>query len=189
MDKRSTESAWDLDPIASMLQRIHFKHVTKGMRSFSVVSQKAHEGKTTVSVLLGRGLHEVYGLKVLLVDSNPEGDGLLGDYLDGLPSQNGFTTGHSFPFSVFRIKDLEVNWLKNVFDSLYFNKLISSFTDYDIVIVDTNAHDEKDQPTLKIKTDSFLVVSSERSFKEKDKTFFSPELLSYKNILGVVFNK
>ncbi|MGZ3745324.1 MAG: hypothetical protein ACXVBQ_15785, partial [Pseudobdellovibrionaceae bacterium] len=73
-------SVWDVDPISSIIQRIHFKHTTKDLRSISVVSEQRSEGKTTVAMLLARGLCEVYNFKILLIDLNPEGDVLLNQY-------------------------------------------------------------------------------------------------------------
>jgi len=76
----SAASAWDVDPISTIIQRIHYRYTTKGLRSISVLSEERGEGKTTISMLLARGLTEVYKFRVLLVDLNPEGDVLLNQY-------------------------------------------------------------------------------------------------------------
>lgn len=187
--KKTNDSVWGTDPVASMLQRIHYKHITRNMRSFSVLSQKSSEGKTTLAFLLGRGLNDVYGLKVLLVDINPEGDDLVGQYMDQYPSKNGFTIGHNLPFSIFRLKNLEIEWSKNMFDNLYLNQLIDSFNQFDIVIVDTVSKQNENDSTLKVKTDACLIVQSERSVKEDQQSFLDRNKLSKKDIIGVIFNK
>lgn len=114
-NRNRANTVWDVDPISSLIQRIHFQHVSKGLRSISVLSEKRAEGKTTASILIARGLNEVYGLKILLIDLNPNGDVLLNQYLDKYETsktQDGMTTGHPFNFSIFRLKNIDMNWLK-----------------------------------------------------------------------------
>ena len=85
-DQRKTE-VWDVDPISSILQRVHFSHTRNELRSISILSEHRNEGKTTVAMLLARGLTEVYKLKVLLVDLNPDGDAMLNQYLSNYENE------------------------------------------------------------------------------------------------------
>ncbi len=188
--KRRSVSVWDVDPASTMLQKIHYKHVTKKLKSFSVVSEHRHEGKTTVAVLLARGLSEVYGMKVLLMDLNPEGDTLLNQHLKESKSENGIIDNHHFPFDIFRMKNLKIDWARNIFDGLYFNRMISYFTEeYDMVIVDSMSHVGVADTFLKINTDTSLVVSTERSLKSPRNKLTQELLLNKKQVLGVIYNK
>lgn len=192
--KNRSVSVWDVDPASTMLQKIHYKYTMRKLKSFSIVSEHRHEGKTTVAVLLARGLSEVYGLKVLLVDLNPEGDSLLNLHLKDSKSasekDNGIIENHHFPFSIFRMKNLEIDWAKNIFDGLYLNRMITYFSSqYDIVIVDTMSHSGVAETFHRINTDSTLVVSTDRSLTGKTNKVAQDLMLNKKNVLGLVYNK
>ncbi|MDO9181221.1 MAG: AAA family ATPase [Bacteriovorax sp.] len=192
-NKSRATSVWEVDPISSIIQRIHFKHTMKGLRSISVLSEKRLEGKTTIAMLLARGLTEVYNFKILLIDLNPNGDALLNQYLNEYEknkTQDGIVTGHPFNFSIFRIKNIDMNWLKTAYDGLYANQLINSFSDqYDIVIVDTMTSNSPNDTGLRVSTQSNIIVSSEKSFgKTANKLQIELEQ-NRKEVLGVVFNK
>lgn len=186
-------TVWDVEPISSLIQRIHFKHVAKGLRSISVLSEKRAEGKTTASMLLARGLNEVYGFKILLIDLNPDGDPLLNQYLDRFETnktQDGITVGHPFDFSIFRLKNIDMNWLKTAYDGLYANQLIQSFsTEYDLVIVDTMNTENPNDNALRVSTHSNIIVSSEKSFGRQTSKLQTELELNRKEVLGVIFNK
>lgn len=189
-NKAQAVSVWDVDPVSTMLQRIHFQHTTKNLRTLSVVSSERLEGKTTVSILLARGLQETYNFKVLMVDLNPEGDTLLNQHLKDYSSKDGLVLGHPFSFSLFRIKDLEIDWSKSMMDSLYLNKMITELsTKYDLVIVDTPSALLEANSFIKLKTDSSIIVSSDNSFKTKESNLLNDIESNRKNILGVIFNK
>jgi len=183
-------SIWDVDPASLILQKIHYKFITKRLKSFSVISENRHEGKTTVSVLIARGLSEVYGLKVLFVDLNPEGDSLLNLYLQESKTENGIIENHHFPFNIFRMKNLEIDWTKNIFDGLYLNRMLSYFTaQYDIVIVDTMSSPGLADTFLSLNTDSSLIVSTDQSLKLQNNKLVSEISKNRKNILGIVYNR
>lgn len=186
-------SVWDIDPISSLIQRIHFKHTTKGLRSISVLSEKRLEGKTTTAMLLARGLSEVYKFKILLIDLNPDGDALLNQYLtkyESKKTQDGMVVGHPFDFSIFRIKNIDMNWLKTAYDGLYANQLVNTFTnDYDLVIVDTMTNDNPNDATLRVSTHSNIIVSSEKSFGRTASKLQTELEHNRKEVLGVIFNK
>ncbi|MGZ3787736.1 MAG: tyrosine-protein kinase family protein [Bacteriovorax sp.] len=186
-------SVWDVDPISSIIQRIHFKHTTKDLRSISVVSEQRSEGKTTVAMLLARGLCEVYNFKILLIDLNPEGDVLLNQYLKDYEkekTQDGIIKGHPFNFSIFRIKNIDMNWLKTAYDGLYANQLINSFSEqYDLVIVDTASSNGPNDSSLRINTHSNIIVSSKKSFGRSVSRLQVELEQNRKDVLGVVFNK
>lgn len=189
-DNHEDLSVWDVDPVSSMLQRIHFQYVSKRLRYFSVVSEKRGEGKTTVSILLARGLAEIYGFKVLLVDLNSQGDHLLSKYLRDYQTENGIVLESQFPFSIFRIKDLDVDWTQNVFDGPYLNRLITNFTStFDIVIVDIANPYNENEAYLKVNTDSNLIVCSQSLGHDKNSKLQNEIELNRKNIIGVVLNK
>jgi cellulose biosynthesis protein BcsQ len=192
-DRSQATSIWDIDPISSMIQRIHFKHTTKGLRSISVMSENRSEGKTTVSMLLARGLSEVYNFKVLLIDLNPEGDALLNQYLDPYEkekTQDGIIKGHPFNFGIFRLKNIDMNWLKTAYDSLYANQIVSTFADkYDIVIVDTMNSLNKDDAVLRVNTHSSVIVTTQKTFGRKGSKLQTELELNRKEVLGIVFNK
>jgi hypothetical protein len=179
--------AWDNDPIASMLQQIHFQYTTKRLRSLTVASDNRLDGKTTVSTLLARGLVEIYGFKVLYVDLNPQGDALLSKHLKSYQSNEGIVQSDLFSFSIFRIKDLEIDWSKNIFDGPYLNRLITSFTEkYDIVLVDAYVPSNENEPILKINTDTNLIVKSSKSKTHRVEDEIVRDL---KKTLGIVFNE
>ncbi len=186
-------SVWDIDPISSLIQRIHFKHTTKGLRSISILSEKRLEGKTTTAMLLARGLTEVYKFKILLIDLNPDGDALLNQYLgkyETKKTQDGFVVGHPFDFSIFRIKNIDMNWLKTTYDGLYANQLVNTFTnDYDLVIVDTMTSENPSDSTLRVSTHSNIIVSSEKSFGRTANKLQTDLEHNRKEVLGVIFNK
>ncbi len=185
-------TVWDVNTISSMIQRIHYKHTTKGLRSISVVSEKRSEGKTTVSVLLARGLSEIYKFKILLIDLNPDGDPLLNQYLtsyENEKTQDGMVQGHPFDFSIFRLKNIDMNWLKNAYDGLYTNQLVNTFsTEYDLVIVDTMTAGPNDH-SVRVSTHSNIIVSTARSFGKKTNKLQTQLEQDRKDVLGVVFNK
>lgn len=188
MKGQRTNSVWDVDPISSLIQKVHYRRVRKGLRSVSIVSEKRAEGKTTVAMLVARGLAEVYRNKVLLVDLNPEGDPLLNEYLNDYKSKDGFVVGHPFKFDIFRLKNLDMKWLKTAFDGIYTNQLIASLTaHYDVMIVDTMSYDQYQQYPLKINTHTNIVVGSKESFKNSK--FKQALEHDKKDVLGVVFNK
>lgn len=186
-------SVWDIDPISSLIQRIHFKHTTKGLRSISVLSEKRSEGKTTTAILLARGLSEVYKFKILLIDLNPDGDALLNQYLtkyETAKTQDGIVVGHPFDFSIFRIKNIDMNWLNTAYDGLYANQLINNFSnDYDLVIVDTMTSENPNDSTLRVSTHSNIIVSSEKSFGRTANKLQTELEQNRKEVLGVIFNK
>lgn len=186
-------SVWEVDPISSLIQRIHFKHTTKGLRSLSVLSEKRSEGKTTLAMLLARGLSEVYNFKILLIDLNPDGDPLLNQYLsmyENEKTQDGITKGHPFNFEIFRIKNIDMNWLKTAYDGLYANQMIHAFSaQYDMVIVDTMTSNNPNEAALRVSTSTNVIVSSEKTFGRTG-TKLQVELeQNRKEVLGVVFNK
>jgi cellulose biosynthesis protein BcsQ len=186
-------SVWDIDPISSLIQRIHFKHTTKGLRSISILSDKRSEGKTTTAMLLARGLSEVYKFKILLIDLNPDGDALLNQYLqkyETVKTQDGLVVGHPFDFSIFRIKNIDMNWLKTAYDGLYANQLINSFSnEYDLVIVDTMTSANPNDSALRVSTHSNIIVSSEKSFGRTTNKLQTELEQNRKEVLGVIFNK
>lgn len=191
MNNQTNEiSVWDVDPVSSMLQRIHFQFVSKRLRSLSVVSEARGEGKTTVAMLLARGLSEVYGFKVILIDLNSQGDSLLSKYLKDYQTVDGIVAASQFPFSILRIKDLDIDWSKNIFDGPYVNRLVTSYTStFDIVIVDNPTPVNTNESLLKINTDTNLIVCSKTSTLN-DKCRLKIELnLNKKNIIGVVYNR
>ena len=186
-------SVWDVDPISSLIQRIHFKHKTKGLRSLSVLSENRSEGKTTIAMLLARGLTEVYGFKILLIDLNPDGDPLLNHYLSQYEkekSQDGIIVGHPFDFEIFRLKNIDMNWLKTAYDGLYANQLINNFsTQYDMVIVDTMNSNNPNDTALRISTHSNIIVSTDKTFGRTGAKLQTELEQNRKEVLGVVFNK
>lgn len=181
-------SLWEVEPISSILQKVHFEHVTKKLKSLSVVSEYRAEGKTTLSMLIARGLKEVYNLNVLLVDLNPQGDALLSKYLGDYSNIEGMVSNHQFAFSVFRIKDLNIDWTKTSFDGPFLNAQVGSFTEkYDIVIVDSFTPANPADAILRVNTDSNLIVQSE-SKKSTNKIHKELEL-DHKHLIGIVLNK
>ncbi len=186
--KQSKASIWDVGPISALIQKIHYKHVTKNLKTISIVSANRSEGKTTVAMLTARGLSEVYGLNVLLVDVNPEGDLLMNQYLGELEFQDGFIKGHSFPFDIFRLKNLEMKWLKTAFDGLYTTQLVNSLTaHYDVVIVDAMSKSKLVQYPIVANTQSNVIVATKNTFNESDlEEYYVNEK---KNVLGIIFNK
>lgn len=184
------KTIWDVDPTSVILQKIYYKFITKRLKSFSVISENRHEGKTTVSVLIARGLSEVYGLKVLFVDLNPEGDSLLNLYLKDTKTENGIIENHHFPFAIFRMKNLEIDWARNIFDGLYLNRMLTYFSaQYDLVIVDTMSSQGLADTYLKLNTDSSLIVSTDHSLKLQENKLASEIKKNRKNILGIVYNR
>jgi hypothetical protein len=181
-------SLWEVEPVSSILQKIHFEHVTKKLRSLSVVSEFRAEGKTTLSMLVARGLKEVYGMSVLLVDLNPQGDSLLSKYLGDYNTSEGMVESHPFPFDIFRVKDLDIDWAKTSFDGPFLNGTISRFTgQFDIVIVDGFNPGNSNDTILKVNTDSNLIVQSEA---KKSTSKIQDELsLDRKHLIGIVLNK
>jgi cellulose biosynthesis protein BcsQ len=183
-------SAWDVEPISTIIQRIHFKYTTKGMRSISVLSEERGEGKTTVSMLLARGLTEVFNFRVLLVDLNPEGDVLLNQYLKKCQTKDGIVLDHPFAFQIFRVKDLDVDWSKSITDGLYLNRLIGSLSgQFDFVVVDTAHALSQNEGFLKINTDTNLIVCTEKTFASEQLKVKEKIKMNRKDLLGVVFNK
>jgi Mrp family chromosome partitioning ATPase len=183
---------WESESVANMLQRIHFQYATKKLKSLSVLSEERLEGKTTVSILLARGLSEVYKLKVLLVDLNPEGDSLLNLYLKDYTTKDGLVIGHPFSFSIFRLKDLDVNWSKSMHDSLYINRIISNLSEQvDILIVDTPNLVTQSDSFIKLNTDSNLIVSSEKILNrsEHSNKVKNDIEVNRKKLLGIIYNK
>ncbi|MBC7428223.1 MAG: AAA family ATPase [Bacteriovorax sp.] len=186
-------SVWEVDPISSLIQRIHFKHTTKGLRSLSVLSENRSEGKTTIAMLLARGLSEVYNFKILLIDLNPDGDPLLNQYLNPYEkekTQDGIIHGHPFNFEIFRLKNIDMNWLKTAYDGLYANQMINSFSkEYDLVIVDTMNSANPNDTALRVTTHSNIIVSTEKSFGRTGSKLQLELEQNRKEVLGVVFNK
>ncbi|MDD4973354.1 MAG: hypothetical protein PHY93_03340 [Bacteriovorax sp.] len=186
-------SVWDVDPISLILQRIHFKHTTKGLRSLSVLSEHRSEGKTTVAMLLARGLTEIYHFKILLIDLNPDGDALLNQYLKDYEqekTQDGILKCHQFDFSIFRLKNIDMNWLKTAYDGLYANQLINTFAaQYDLVIVDTMTSRCPNDAQLRVSTHSNIIVSTEKSFGRSTNKLQIEMEQDKKEVLGIVFNK
>ena len=188
-----TVTIWEIDPISTILQKIHFKHTTKDLRTISIVSEYRLEGKTTVAMLLARGLSEVYKFKILLIDLNPNGDALLNQYLKDYEKDNtkdGIVVGHPFPFAIFRLKNLDISWLKNTYDGLYTNQLISQFsTQYDLIIVDTMTTEIESEVLLRANTQSTIMVTSEKSMNGKSNKLQAEFELNKKELLGIIYNQ
>jgi len=185
-ETNSTISAWETPTIAGILQQIHYQHITKKLKSLSIASEERSEGKTTVAFTIARGLTEVFKFKVLFVDLNPAGDSLLSKYLKDYHSDKGMVKDHVFPFSILRIRDLEVDWSKNNFDGPFLNRLITQYTsEYDIIIVDNYTPSQKEN-ILKVNTDSNLLIKSPKS----KTNFLEAEIQrDRKKIIGIVFNE
>jgi cellulose biosynthesis protein BcsQ len=185
-------SVWEVDPISTLIQRIHFQHTTKGLRTLSVLSENRSEGKTTISMLLARGLSEVYSFKILLIDLNPDGDALLNQYLNPYEKEktkDGIIQGHPFNFEIFRLKNIDMNWLKTAYDGLYANQLISAFAkEYDLVIVDTMTSSNPNESVLRVTTNSNIIVSTKKSFGRASNKLQIELEQNRKEVLGVVFN-
>ncbi|MBP9680333.1 MAG: hypothetical protein KBD76_02920 [Bacteriovorax sp.] len=187
-NQKKNISVWEIGPVSSVLQKIHFQFVTKKLRSLSVVSEHRLEGKTTLSILIARGLKEIYNLNVLLVDLNPQGDILLSKYLGDYSSHEGIVEGHPFDFSLFRVKDLDVDWSKNLFDGPFLNTIVTNFTaQYDIVIVDNFVPADSGATLLKVNTDTNIIIRSS-SGKKTDKVQKELEL-NRKHLMGIILNK
>ena len=189
----ATTSIWEIDPISSILQKIHFKHTTRDLRTISIISEHRLEGKTTVAMLLARGLSEVYKFKILLIDLNPNGDALLNQYLINYEKENtkdGIVLGHPFPFSIFRLKNLDISWLKNTYDGLYTNQLISQFSNqYDLIIVDTMTTEIESEVLLRANTQTNIMVTSEKSINAKSNKLLNEFEKNKKDVLGIIYNQ
>ena len=189
----ATTSIWEIDPISSILQKIHFKHTTKDLRTIGIISEHRLEGKTTIAMLLARGLSEVYKFKILLIDLNPNGDALLNQYLNKYEKENtkdGIVLGHPFPFSIFRLKNLDISWLKNTYDGLYTNQLISQFSNqYDLIIVDTMTTEIESEVLLRANTQSHIMVTSEKSMTAKTNKLLFEFKQNKKDVLGIIYNQ
>lgn len=189
MTKKSSETQsiplWETDPVAHVLQSIHYEKITKGLRSISIASDVREEGKTTTAILIARGLFEVFKAKVLYVDLNPQGDALLSKYLKSYTSLNGIVEKSVFPFEVLRIKDMEIDWSKNVFDGPFLNRLITSYSNYDFIVVDTYNPSSETDSILKINTDSNLII---KSTKSKGNRLEEEIARDRKNVIGYLFN-
>jgi cellulose biosynthesis protein BcsQ len=181
-------NTWDEYVPAGMLQKIHYEYLRKGLHSFSVISDKSGQGKTTVAMMLARGLKDVYGLNVLIVDTNPSGDALIDRYVKDYPVENGLVTNHPFPYSIFRIKDLDIDWGKKMMASLFLNQVTKIFKNYDIVIVDSEARNFSEDHNLLLKTQSYLIVSADGAFKEGSEQMIKNYQLNRENVVGVIYN-
>lgn len=159
------------------------------MRSITIASEERSEGKTTVAITVARGLTEVFKFKVLYVDLNPQGDSLLSKYLKDYRTNDGMVQDHQFPFSILRIKDLEVDWTKNSFDGPFLNQLVTKFAnEFDMIIVDSFNPSNQNDTILKVNTDSNLIV---RGPKTKTKTNLLEKEIERdrKKMLGIIFNE
>ena len=189
MTNKSQESQsiplWETDPVAHVLQSIHYEKITKGLRSISVASDERLEGKTTTSMLIARGLYEVFKAKVLYVDLNPQGDSLLSKYLKSYTTLNGIVEKSNFSFEILRIKDMEIDWSKNAFDGPFLNRLITSYSNYDFIVVDTYNPQSETETILKINTDSNLIIKSTKSKNNRLEKEISRDR---KNVIGYLFN-
>jgi hypothetical protein len=125
---------------------------------------------------------------VLLIDLNPQGDSLLSKYLGDYKSVDGMVSSHPFPFSIFRIKDLGLDWSKISFDGPFLNSLVANYTGkYDLVIVDSFNSGNPDETLLRVNTDSNLIIKSE---SKKSTNKIQKELeLDRKHLIGIVLNK
>ncbi len=179
---------WDVDPVSTLIQKTNYRILNKGLKSISVLSEHRFEGKTTVAMLLARGLSEVYNQKILYIDMNPRGDFLLNQYLDHFEFQEGFSKGHPFKFDILRLKNLEFDWKKNIFDSLYLDQVVTKLSEhYDLVVVDTMSTGKMGDYPLMVNTQSNVVVASKATFETNGlRTFLLKER---KDVLGVIFNK
>lgn len=180
-------SAWEIEPISTILQQIHYQYVTKRMRSVSIASQLRGEGKTTLGITMARGMVEVFKFNILYVDLNSQGDSLLSKYLKDYSTKDGMVQNHQFPFSILRVKDMEIDWSKNVFDGPFLNQLITRHSShYDMIIVDNPTATTATDTILKINTDTNIIV---RSPKSKDDALEKEIIRDRKKLLGVVFNE
>lgn len=193
MNRHKLETVWDIDPISSLLQRIHYRHTTKGLRSLSILSEHRSEGKTTLAMLIARGLSEIYKFKIILIDLNPEGDTLLNHYLKDTKdevSHDGILKDNPFGFSIFRLKNIDMNWLKNSYDGLYTNQIINTFSEqYDLVIVDTFTNVNASDSIANVNTNSNIVVCSSKSFEKNTNNLQKSLESNRKEVLGIIFNK
>lgn len=180
---------YDDETVGKLLQRLHYQYMTKRVRSLAILSEKKSTGKTTAALMLCRGLTEIYGLKVLYVDLNPLGDGLLNQHLKDYLVKDYFALTDQFAFSVFRVKDLDIDWTINVFEGPYLNRMISQFSSkFDFVIVDTFNTNNDSSPYLKVNTDSHLIlVKNTNEEKMEEDSQLSQELLEgRKKIFGIL---
>lgn len=186
-DQQAFVSAWEVEPISTLLQQVHYQYLTKRLRSITIASEMRAEGKTTVAITIARGLTEVFKFKVLYVDLNPQGDSLISKHLKDYRSKDGMVQDHQFPFSILRIKDLEVDWSKNSFDGPFLNQLVTKYAnDFDMIIVDSFNPSNQTDTILKVNTDSNLIV---RSPKSKSNLLEKEIERDRKKMLGIIFNE
>jgi cellulose biosynthesis protein BcsQ len=186
-DNQALVSAWEVEPISTLLQQIHYQYLTKGLKSITVASELRSEGKTTVAVTMARGLAEVFKFKVLYVDLNPQGDSLLSKHLKDYHSKDGMVLDHQFPFSILRIKDLEIDWMKNSFDGPFLNRLVTGNTNnFDLIIVDSFNPSNAQESVLKVNTDTNLIVKSPSTKSDLIENEIERDR---KKLIGIIFNE
>lgn len=189
MLSKSESDIWDSETIARSLQAIHFEQKRRELKILSIVSFLPKEGKTTVAMNLANGYSKVYSSKVLYVDLNPQGDILISQKLGDYHSQNGFVDNVDLGFTIFRIKDLSIDWSKSFFDSLFIGRLFETFkVDFDLVIIDSHCLVSKSDSGLNINADGYILVTSPESLSDKRINvleYLNPES---QKVLGVILN-
>lgn len=169
--------------IANILQKVHFSYLAGENKTLAVVSELRQEGKSTIALLIAKGLASIYGLKVAILDLGPDGDALLNKVLKA--------QGDDLDFDIHQMKHVSDDNFTSAFDGYIFNRAMSRLTDtYDFVIVDTfTLNSAADIHAFHLNADSFLMVSSPVSL-DKNVILLSEELkMNGKNVLGVILNR
>jgi len=185
----SQRAGWDNQIIAKTLQTIHFEQKRRDLKLLTVTSAVAMAGKTTLSLTIASGLAEVYKQKVLYNDLNPQGDVLLTQKLGKYQTRDGFVQGHSYPFSIYRIKDLIIDWSKNFFDSLFIGRLLEDFKNqFDLILIDSNSTLSNIDHRLNIHAEGYVVVCSKKSLKENQELIASQLNPDTHNVIALILN-
>lgn len=168
--------------IANILQKVHFSYLAGENKTLAVVSELRQEGKSTLSLLIAKGLSSIYGLTVAILDLGPDGDALLNKVIK--------SQGDDLGFDIHQMKHVSDERFTSSFDGYIFNRAMARLSDnYDFVIVDTfTLNSPQDLHAFHLNADSFLMVCSSISL-ERNVNLLSDELkINGKNVLGVVLN-
>ena len=169
--------------IANILQKVHFAYLAGECKTLALVSELRQEGKSTMALLIAKGLASIYGLKVAILDLGPDGDALLNKVIKA--------QSDDLDFDIHQMKHVSDDRFASAFDGYIFNRAMSRLSDkYDFVIVDTfTLNSPQDLHAFHLNADSFLMVSSPISL-ERNVNLLSEELrINGKNVLGVVLNR
>uniref|UniRef100_UPI00356580FE hypothetical protein n=1 Tax=Halobacteriovorax sp. TaxID=2020862 RepID=UPI00356580FE len=178
------------DPLASIVQKIHYRTKVSGLSAISIYSELPKEGKSHVALLLATEFFRIYGIKTAILDINLEGDDLLNSQVQDLTSESGVFSQVLPGVDVVQVKESVRNIDRGHVDTFFFNRILEQLKkDYSLVLIDTVSENNEGRASFSLKTDGHILVTSKKTIRGKFEKSIEKFLHSTTPLIGTLYNE